>query len=206
MCPQLNALENGYMIFTDANFVGSTVQFVCLPESILEGANSASCIESDPQPTWTSTQPKCFLFSSLNTTLFDQSSTTQTVPSVNPTSTDISTQTSSISTTTESTTVQTTRQQSSLTEPSKGISVWVFIGGGVGGGLLIIFLAVCTYFGVIYGRRWWQEKKIRDRIRQRQRYGEGAIENTDLWKMTFWLEGELVGKVNYYLFTTQIYS
>ena len=68
MCPQLNTLENGYMVYTDANFVGSLVKFFCFPESLLVGADSSSCADRDPRPMWTSTQPKCSLF-------FDQSST-----------------------------------------------------------------------------------------------------------------------------------
>ena len=64
MCPQLNNLENGYMVYTDANFVGSIVQFVCLPESYLEGTSSSICVDRNPQPLWDSTQPKCCIYGS----------------------------------------------------------------------------------------------------------------------------------------------
>ena len=59
MCPQFNTLENGYMVYTDANFVGSVVEFFCLPEFFLVGADRSNCVNGDPQPKWASAQPTC---------------------------------------------------------------------------------------------------------------------------------------------------
>ena len=67
-----------------------------------------------------------------------------------------------------------TEQSSTVSQLSTtvtpGIPIWVFIVAGVGGVLLLIGLAGGTFFGIIYCRRYLQEKAIRDRIRQQREF------------------------------------
>ena len=70
-----------------------------------------------------------------------------------------------------STSEQTSKhQEPRSTEPPEGISIWVWIGAGVGGVILLIGLAAGTFFGVIYCRHYLREKAIRDRMRQNRDY------------------------------------
>lgn len=47
------------MFFSDANFIGSVVNFECLPNNTLYGSKDAKCIDNNPQPKWNSPSPKC---------------------------------------------------------------------------------------------------------------------------------------------------
>jgi hypothetical protein len=65
-------------------------------------------------------------------------------------------------------------QTSKIPEPpsteTPGTSIWVFIGAGVGGVILLILLAAGIFFGVIGCRHYLREKAIRDRIREQREF------------------------------------